>query len=49
LFWVAPVEKAAKQIFNAIKRKKNVVYITKRWRFIGYFLKAIPFSFLKRI
>jgi short-subunit dehydrogenase len=49
MFWVASVEKAAKQIFDAIKRKKNVVYITKRWRFIGYFLKAIPYSVLKRI
>jgi short-subunit dehydrogenase len=26
LFWVAPVEKAAQQIFTAIKRKRKVYY-----------------------
>jgi short-subunit dehydrogenase len=49
LFWVAPVQKAAEQIVEAIKRKKGVVYITKRWGLIGYFLKIIPFSLLKRV
>jgi len=48
LFWVAPVQKAAEQIFEAIKQKKKVVYITKRWRLIALFLKIIPFSILKR-
>ena len=49
LFWVAPVKKAAEQIVEAIKRKKGVVYITKRWGLIGYVLKIIPFSILKRV
>jgi short-subunit dehydrogenase len=49
LFWVAPVQKAAEQIFEAIKQKKKVVYITKRWRLIGLILKLIPFSILKRL
>ena len=48
LFWVAPVKKAADQIYDAIKRKKKVVYVSKRWRLIGYILKAIPYSMLKR-
>jgi len=48
LFWIAPVKKAADQIYGAIKRKKKVVYISKRWRLIGYILKAIPYSMLKR-
>jgi short-subunit dehydrogenase len=48
LFWVAPVNKAAEQIYAAIKRKNNVVYISKRWRLIGYILKAIPYTILKR-
>ena len=47
LFWVAPVEKAAKQILTAIQRKKKVVYISKRWASIGYALKVIPYRFLK--
>lgn len=49
LFWVAPVEKAAKQIYRAIQQKKQVVYVSKRWRLIGLLLKLIPFSFLKKL
>jgi len=49
LFWVAPVEKAAKQIYDAVKRKKKVVYITKRWLLIGYLLKLLPYSFIKNL
>ena len=49
LFWVAPVQKAAEQIFEAIKQKKQVVYITKRWRLIALLLRIIPFSILKRV
>jgi short-subunit dehydrogenase len=49
MFWVAPVEKAAQQIFTAIKRKKKVVYITKRWRMIGFLLKIMPYSMLRKL
>ena len=42
LFWVAPVKKAASQILEAIKRKKKIVYITRRWRLIAAILKRIP-------
>ncbi len=49
MFWVATVEKAAQQIFNAIKRKKKVVYITKRWRIIGIILKIMPYSLLRKL
>lgn len=41
-FWVSTVDKATRQIFNAIKRKKKIVYVTKRWRLIGAILKRIP-------
>ena len=49
MFWVATVEKAAQQIFTAIKRKKKVVYITKRWRIIGTILKIMPYSLLRKL
>ncbi len=49
MFWVAPVEKAAQQIFTAIKRKRKVVYITKRWRMIGFLLKIMPYSLLRKM
>ncbi|MHB1153343.1 MAG: SDR family NAD(P)-dependent oxidoreductase [Eubacteriales bacterium] len=42
LFWVQPVEKAAGQIYNYIKRKKDVAYVTKRWGIIGFFIKLVP-------
>ena len=42
LFWVMPVEKTAQQIYNAIKKKKKIAYVTKRWRLIAAILKLIP-------
>lgn len=41
-FWIASVDKATNQIFDAIKKKKKIVYITRRWKFIGAILKRIP-------
>jgi len=37
-----PVEKAAKQIFNAIKKKKKVAYVSKRWRLFAWLMQTIP-------
>ena len=42
LFWIAPTQKAANQIYKAIEGRKKNGYITKRWRFIAWLLKAIP-------
>jgi len=44
LFWVAPVEKAAKQIVSAIQSKRKVAYITKRWWGIAMALKLLPIN-----
>jgi short-subunit dehydrogenase len=41
-FWVASVDKASRQIFNAIKNKRKIVYITRRWRLIASLLKLLP-------
>jgi short-subunit dehydrogenase len=41
-FWAASPGKAAKQIYRAIKNKRNVVYITRRWALIGFMLSLIP-------
>jgi len=40
-FWVAPVEKAASQIITAIKSKRNIAYITRRWRIIAFVFRLI--------
>jgi len=44
LFWVASPEKAAAQIFRAIRRRRRKVYITKRWRLYALFLKLYYFN-----
>ncbi len=42
VFWVAPVKKAAEQIYRSICKKKKVAFTYRRWR-LGYFLyKRIP-------
>jgi len=42
LFWVMNVDKVARQIYNAIKRRKKIKYVTKRWHFIAMIYKRIP-------
>jgi short-subunit dehydrogenase len=42
MFWVATVEKAAEQMIKGIERKKNIFYVTKRWRIIAWVAKCIP-------
>lgn len=48
-FWVAPVEKAARQIRHAIAAKKRVAYITKRWWLIAFLMKRVPFWLYRKI
>jgi len=42
LFWMATAQGAARQILQAIKAKKKVAYITRRWAAIAYLLKILP-------
>ncbi len=42
MFWVAPADKAARQIYRAIQKRRSHVYITRRWRLVGWIMKAIP-------
>lgn len=48
-FWVAKKEKAGKQIFDIIKRKKAIAYVTKRWKIIAMILSIIPQWIYKRM
>lgn len=41
-FWVAPTKKAAEQVYFALKSKKDIIYITKRWRLIAIIVKILP-------
>jgi short-subunit dehydrogenase len=49
LFWVATVEKAAEQIYKAIENKRDVVYVTKRWRMVAFFSRLVPGFLYKRL
>jgi len=49
LFWVEPTEKVAKQIYQAIIKKKRIAYVTKRWGLIAFLLRCLPFKLYKRM
>lgn len=49
IFWMVTLEKAAKQIYSAIKKKKRVAYISKRWSIIAFVLKIAPAWLLKKM
>tara|TARA_R110002126_G_scaffold77796_3_gene193935 strand:- start:1234 stop:1956 length:723 start_codon:yes stop_codon:yes gene_type:complete len=49
LFWMVPLDRAVKQIYSAIQKKKRVAYISKRWQLIAWVLKAAPAWFLKKV
>jgi Short-chain dehydrogenases of various substrate specificities len=42
LFWVMPLEKVTTQIYTALKKRKDQIYVTKRWGVLGFILKRIP-------
>lgn len=47
-FWESSPETAAEQIARAIRKERNHAYVTRRWRLIAWFLKAMPESVLRR-
>ena len=49
IFWLVPVDKAARQIIGAIQRRKRKAYISKRWWLIAKLLRWIPWWIYKRI
>lgn len=43
MFWVASAEKAARQIYRAIRKRRRHVYVTRRWRLMGWVMKGLPY------
>ncbi|PPL04442.1 SDR family NAD(P)-dependent oxidoreductase [Parapedobacter indicus] len=41
-FWVSPLPKAARQIYRGLCRRRNVVYITARWRIVAWLYRWLP-------
>lgn len=48
-FGMASVEKATKQIYAAIKRKRKKAYITRRWRLIAGVLRFLPAGWIAKM
>lgn len=44
LFWVMPVKKAVRQIYQAIRNKKKIAYITRRWGILASIYKRLPIT-----
>jgi short-subunit dehydrogenase len=49
IFWLVPVDKAARQIIAGIEKRKRKVYISKRWRLIAWLMRNMPYWVYKRI
>jgi short-subunit dehydrogenase len=47
-FWVVPLEKAAKQIISGIEKKKQKVYVSKRWWLVARLMRSTPFWLYKK-
>ncbi|MBP1640865.1 MAG: oxidoreductase [Bacteroidetes bacterium] len=49
VFWSASVPKAAAQIVKAIEKKKDIVYITRRWKYVAVVIRLIPRIIFERL
>ncbi|MGD2216943.1 MAG: SDR family NAD(P)-dependent oxidoreductase [Gemmatimonadales bacterium] len=49
MFWVATPEQAARQIFTAVRKKKRHVYVTRRWRLMGWLMRLVPYPIVSKI
>lgn len=48
-FWVAPAEKAARQICSAIRRRRRRVYVTRRWTLVAWLTRLAPDTLWYRV
>ncbi len=49
IFWVAPVEKAARQIVASLLRKDEIIYVSRRWKWVAGMIRIIPRKFYEKI
>lgn len=49
MFWIAPVEKAADRIHEAIRRRKKRAVVTRRWILVAWLMRALPDWLYRRI
>ena len=41
-FWMASLDKASRQIYAGIKKKKRKVYVTRRWGLVALMIRILP-------
>lgn len=41
-FWMAPLDKASRQIYTGIRKKRRRVYITRRWGLVALMIRVLP-------
>ncbi|MBP6978616.1 MAG: SDR family NAD(P)-dependent oxidoreductase [Bacteroidales bacterium] len=46
--WISPANKVATQIYRAIRNRKKIAYVTRRWAIIAFLLKIVPNRFYER-
>ena len=46
--WMAPVEKGVTQMVAGLLKKKNHIYITKRWRYVAFVADLMPHWLLRK-
>lgn len=49
LFWVVPLEKACRQIMAGLDRKQDLIYVSRRWRWVAALWKRLPLGVLLRM
>jgi len=49
VFWIAPVEKAVRQMYHVIEKRKRRAYVPRRWALIAWVLKWVPFFVFRKI
>ena len=49
IFWAADADKAAMQVYDAIKRRKSSTYVTRRWRLVAWLIKLLPGFIYERL
>lgn len=45
MFWTASAEEAAKEIYLGISKKKRKIYISRKWRILGWYAQTVPDRF----
>lgn len=48
-FWVISPEEAARQIYQAMKRKRHTVFVPARWRLVAFIIRNIPSFIFRRM